>query len=122
MTMRTGKLGRTGLEVSIVGLGTAFLGIPDANLAAAAYAGSGDPIPAQDDLAVSRSARRPGREGTLNRPGPSVLPDPERELYRASLEGASGAWVRVVRSPPKSGSCFEGVDHTRGAVEIPEAF
>jgi D-threo-aldose 1-dehydrogenase len=35
--MKTKILGRTGLEFSIAGLGTAFTGIPTANLAAAAY-------------------------------------------------------------------------------------
>ncbi|MDE2890250.1 MAG: aldo/keto reductase [Gemmatimonadota bacterium] len=35
--MKTGRLGRTGLEVPIVGLGTGFIGIADANRAATEY-------------------------------------------------------------------------------------
>ena len=49
--MRTKRLGRTGLEVSIVGLGAAFLGIPHPNLAAKEY--SGGPSQMDEDLGVA---------------------------------------------------------------------
>ncbi len=48
--MKTKPLGRTGLEVSIVGLGAAFIGIPDPNRAALEY--DGQPGQMQDDLGV----------------------------------------------------------------------
>ncbi|MDO8483133.1 MAG: aldo/keto reductase [bacterium] len=47
--MKTKKLGRTGLEVPIVGLGTAFIGIPTAEQAAREYSG---PSQMNHDLGV----------------------------------------------------------------------
>jgi D-threo-aldose 1-dehydrogenase len=49
--MRTKILGRTGLEVSIVGLGTAFIGIPTPNQAPKEY--SGGPSQMDEDLGVA---------------------------------------------------------------------
>lgn len=48
--MRTKRLGRTGLEVSIVGLGAAFIGIPHPNQAPKEY--SGGPSQMDEDLGV----------------------------------------------------------------------
>ena len=115
MTMRTGKLGRTGLEVSIVGLGTAFLGIPDANLAAAAYDGSGDPIPAQDDLAVA--AVHAALEGgcTLIDTAPLYCQTRSESCIGRALNERPELGSRCTVTT-KVGQLFEGVDHTREAV------
>ncbi len=48
--MKTKPLGRTGLEYTIVGLGAAFIGIPDANRAAVEY--DGQPGQMEEDLGV----------------------------------------------------------------------
>lgn len=48
--MQTGTLGRTGLELPIVGLGAAFVGIPSANRAATEY--DGNPGGMDDDLGI----------------------------------------------------------------------
>ena len=51
--MKAKTLGRTGIEVSTVGLGTAFLAIPDADDVAGAYDGTGRLFPVDEDLGVA---------------------------------------------------------------------
>ena len=47
--MQTKRLGRTDVDISIVGVGTAFLGIPEVNDAAQAYADMSQPFAGRVD-------------------------------------------------------------------------
>ncbi|MDE2998936.1 MAG: aldo/keto reductase [Gemmatimonadota bacterium] len=64
--MKTERLGRTGLEVPIVGLGTGFIGIADPNRAATEYDfmdGWDEDGPARSDEGVARSSNMEGELG-----------------------------------------------------------
>ena len=112
--MESARLGRTGLEVSIVGLGTAFLGIRDPNQAAKAYSG-GSGIPAEEDLGVATVHAALEGGCTLIDTAPLYCQTrSESSIGRALRERPDLAAECTVTT--KVGQLFAGVDHSREAV------
>lgn len=113
--MKTKVLGRTGLGVSTVGLGTGFLGIGDANEAAAAYDGSGRLFPVDEDLGVVTIQAALESGSTLIDTAPLYChTESERMVGRALKERpdlAAGCTVTT-----KVGQQLAGVDHSYDAV------
>ncbi len=87
--MKTGRLGRTGLEVPIVGLGTGFIGIADANRAATEY-----------DFMESGTADRPTSAG-VDAVRSSHM---EVELGIATVHAAIEAGSTLIDTAPLYGS------------------
>lgn len=87
--MKTGRLGRTGLEVPIVGLGTGFIGIADANSAATEY-----------DFMESWAADRPASSGEASGRSSHM----EVELGIATVHAAIDGGSTLIDTAPLYGS------------------
>ena len=113
--MQKGILGRTELEVSIVGLGAAFLGIPDGPEGGSAYDGSGLLFPVDEDLGVEAIHVALGAGCTLIDTAPLYCHrESERMIGRALRERPDLAAKCIVTT--KVGQQFEGIDHSFDTV------
>ena len=115
--MRTKKLGRTGLEVSIVGLGTAFLGIPQANEAARAYSVPGQPFDVKADPEMGAQAVIAAIEGgcTLVDTAPLYLAAESERMIGDALRQRPDLKSRVTVTT-KVGQLYGDIDHSGDAV------
>lgn len=115
--MQTKKLGRTGLEVSIVGLGTAFLGIPGANEAARAYSVPGAPWDVALDPEMGAQVVITAIEGgcTLVDTAPLYLATESERMIGDALRQRPDLKSRATVTT-KVGQLYNDIDHSRDAV------
>lgn len=115
--MRTKELGRTGLEVSIVGLGTAFLGIPDVDEAGRAYSVPGAPWDVEVDPEMGAQAVIAAIEGgcTLVDTAPLYLATQSERMIGDALRQRPDLKSRVTVTT-KVGQLYNDIDHSRDAV------
>jgi D-threo-aldose 1-dehydrogenase len=113
--MKTKALGRTGLQLPIVGLGAAFLGIPDPNRAAREYDAAAPGSGMVEDLGV-RTVHAAIEAG-------STLIDTAPLYGRTRSEATIGRALRErpdlagrARVTTKVGRLFEGHDYTADAI------
>ncbi|HCL29525.1 MAG TPA: hypothetical protein DIC52_13935 [Candidatus Latescibacteria bacterium] len=115
--MQKKRLGRTDVDISIVGVGTAFLGIPQVNDAARAY---GEAAPAFDaiiDRDLGAQAVIAGIEAgcTVIDTAPLYLGTAAEEMIGAALRSRPDLRQQVTVTT-KVGQLYGEVDHSRDAV------
>ena len=115
--MQTKRLGRTDVDISIVGVGTAFLGIPEVNDAAQAYADMSQPFAGRVDRELGVEAVIAGIEAgcTVVDTAPLYLGTVAEEMIGEALRSRPGLRQQVTVTT-KVGQLYGGVDHSRDAV------
>lgn len=115
--MQTKRLGRTNLDLSIVGVGTAFLGIGEVNDAARAYADVEAPFPDVVDRDLGVQTVIAGIEAgcTVVDTAPLYLAGAAEEMIGQALRMRPDLRQQVTVTT-KVGQQYGTVDHTRGAV------
>jgi D-threo-aldose 1-dehydrogenase len=115
--MQSKRLGRTDVEMSIVGIGTAFLGIADVNDAARAYADVTKPFPLDLDYELGAQAVIDGIEAgcTVIDTAPLYLATAAEQMIGQALRARPDLKERVTLTT-KVGQLYGQVDHSRDAV------
>ena len=115
--MQTKRLGRTDVDISIVGVGTAFLGIPEVNDAAQAYADMSQPFAGRVDRELGVEAVIAGIEAgcTVIDTAPLYLATAAEEMIGEALRTRPDLRQRVTVTT-KVGQLYGSVDHPRDAV------
>ena len=116
--MHSKRLGRTDVDISIVGVGTAFLGLPDVNDAARAYADITQSFPAvMVDRELGAQAVIAGIEAgcTVVDRAPLYLDTAAEEMIGEALRTRPDLRSQVTVTT-KVGQVYGGVDHSRDAV------
>lgn len=115
--MQTKRLGRTDIDLSIVGVGTAFLGIAEVNDAARAYADMSATFPDVIDRDLGIQAVIAGIEAGCHvlDTAPLYLAGAAEEMIGAALAQRPDLRSRVTVTT-KVGQLYGSVDHSRDAV------
>jgi D-threo-aldose 1-dehydrogenase len=115
--MQTKRLGRTDVDISIVGVGTAFLGITEVNDAARAYADLNQPFATPVDRELGAQAVIAGIEAgcTVIDTAPLYLATAAEEMIGEALHTRPDLRQQVTVTT-KVGQLYGTVDHSRDAV------
>jgi D-threo-aldose 1-dehydrogenase len=115
--MQKKRLGRTDLDISIVGMGTAFLGITSVKDAARAYANIDEPFTTPVDREVGAQAVIAAIESgcTVIDTAPLYLATAAEEMIGEALRTRADLRSKVMVTT-KVGQLFGGIDHSRDAV------
>lgn len=115
--MQKKRLGRTDLDISIVGMGTAFLGIASVKDAARAYANIDEPFTTPVDREVGAQAVIAAIESgcTVIDTAPLYLATAAEEMIGEALRTRADLRSKVMVTT-KVGQLFGGIDHSRDAV------
>lgn len=115
--MQSKRLGRTDLDVSIVGLGTAFIGFPHVNDAAAAYADLTKPFsgPVDHELGVQTVIEGIEAGCTLIDTAPLYLGTQSEQIIGQALRTRPDLKAKVTVTT-KVGQLFGVLDHSKEAV------
>jgi D-threo-aldose 1-dehydrogenase len=115
--MQTKRLGRTDVDLSIVGVGTAFLGIAEVNDAAQAYAALNQPfvLPIDRELGVQALIAAIEAGCTLIDTAPLYLSTIAEQMIGEALRSRPDLRQRVTVTT-KVGQLYGSVDHSRDAV------